>query len=73
MLLAQAEELQLLPDTAELVWAVVGFALIVAVLVAVVLLLVRNAVGGRRRQERRVGRLEERLDRLEHDKQRGTD
>jgi uncharacterized membrane-anchored protein YhcB (DUF1043 family) len=72
MLLAQAEELQLLPDTAELVWAVVGFALIVAVLVAVVLLLVRNAAGGRQ-QERRLKRLEERLDRLEHDKQRGTD
>lgn len=64
MTLAQPDDLQLLPDSAELIWGVVAFLILLGLLVGILSLVVR-ASRGRRTQEERMKRLEERLDRID--------
>lgn len=64
MTLAQPDDLQLLPDSAELIWGVVAFLILLGLLVGILSLVV-SASRGRRTQEERMKRLEERLDRID--------
>jgi hypothetical protein len=61
MLIGQTDGIELLPGTPEVVWGLVSFAMIVALVLAVTALLVGLRRAGRRRDdlESRVGRLEE--------------
>lgn len=62
-------QLELLPDDAELIWGAVGFLLVsvllVLLVVTVVVFLVKRFGSGASQQEDRLQRLEDRMDRLE--------